>query len=129
MSLRKLGDPDDSDFLVEEIEEVRKDLKKIKVTNFEKGYERFKKVLPQMYVEKEYWNTHRIYSVAGLKCNCEAYIAKKLRVDGMKGDNHFRIVFRVVEKNITIIEVYHKGQKDIEDKDRICAVCSNQASI
>jgi hypothetical protein len=123
MGSRRLGSSDEVDFLVREIAKVEQDLKKIKVTNFEKAFERFKKVLPQMYIEREYWNTHRIYIVSGLKCKCNVYIAKKLTVDGLRGNDHFRVVFLVIDKTITIIEVFHKSRKDIEDKNRICDVC------
>ncbi|MHB1507164.1 MAG: hypothetical protein ACYCUZ_03805 [Cuniculiplasma sp.] len=126
MASRKLSTPDISAYSIVEIDEVKKDLKKISVTNFNKYYELFKKVLPQMYMEREYWNTHRIFKVSGLKCACEIYIAKKLRVKGMKGDNHFRIVFNVVEEIITIIEVFQKSNKEIEDKDRICGFCNQE---
>lgn len=128
MGSRKLGSGDGTEFVVHEIAEVEQDLKKIKVTDFKKAFENFKKALPQMYIEKEWWNTHKIYIVSSLKCNCEAYIAKKLAVDGLKGNDHFRVVFLVVDKTITIIEVFQKSRKEIEDKNRICEICQQSRS-
>ena len=123
MGSRKLGIPEGREFKVSEISDVKHDLKKIRVTNFETAYELFKKALPQMYLEREWWKIHRIYLVSGLKCSCEVYIAKKLSVPGIKGNDHFRVVFRVVHEDIIIIEVFQKSQKDIEDKKRICDLC------
>lgn len=127
MGSRKLEVPHDHGFEIHEIPEVERDLKRIKVTNFEKSYELFKKVLPQLYLEREWWATHRIYPISGLKCKCESYIAKKLSVDGIRGNDHFRVIFTVSNHTITIIEVYSKNRKEIEDVDRICKNCQQVA--
>lgn len=127
MSARKITDEYDGNFRIEEVEEISKDLKKIKVDNFPDAYKTFKKALPKMFSEKEFHQFHGIFKVSGLNIgpdkNCQAFIAKKLRCKGITGKDKFRIVFQVDGEIIYIIEVYFKGNKEIEDKARIRKYC------
>ena len=120
---RRLGIQDNIEYQIEEVKEIEKDLKSIKVTNFYEAYDTFKKALPHMVNETDFYDFHKIFRVANLPCECEAYIIKKMRCKGLKGNDHFRVVFRKYNTTIQIIEVYYKSQKNIEDKNRICKYC------
>jgi hypothetical protein len=78
-----------------------------------------------MVKEKQFYNTHGLFRVAsiGEVVQGEVYIAKKMRCKGMKGNDHFRVVFQINEYLIRIIEVFYKGDKEVEDKIRIRKYC------
>lgn len=100
----------------------------MKVTGFIEAYEVFKKALPEMLKEKQFHQVHGLYKVAGIGIvQGEVYIAKKMRCKGIKGNDKFRVVFQVDKHLIRIIEVYFKGDKEIEDKTRIVKHCSLQS--
>lgn len=121
------SEPPNHKFTITEVEEIEKDLKKIKVTNFNEAYEVFKKALPEMINEGKSFHQHYgFFPIANIQCKLkgEVYVAKKMRCRGMDGNNHFRVVFQVENDFIKIIEVYYKSHKEIEDKARICKYCS-----
>jgi hypothetical protein len=113
-----------NNFTIEEVKEIKKDLKKIKVTNFKEDYEIFKKALPQMFQEKEFHRHHGIYRITGLgKIIEEVYKAKKIRCTSLQSNRKFRVIFQVYKSKILIIEVYFKGKKTKESKERIIKYC------
>ena len=111
--------------MIEEVQEIKKDLKRIRAMGFDEAYEVFKKALPEMVKEKQYHNSHGLFRVAniGAEVQGEVYIAKKIRCKGIKGNDKFRVVFYIDGSKIMILEVFYKGHKEIEDKDRIRHYC------
>lgn len=121
MSSFPLTNEHNNDFTFEEVSEVKKDKKNISATGFERAYENFRKTLPIMLENKELFKHFGLERAEHLPCNCEAYIAKKIR---WKENNYrLRIVFRVIGGKILIIEIYFKGQQNNENKERICKYC------
>ncbi len=123
MSQWKLNNTANCDYTIEEVKEAQNDLIDLgDIPNFKKGYEVFKKALPQMFCEGGFWRTHGISPVSNLGCNCKAYIVKKIHCEGL-GNDHFRATFIVEGKKIQIVEIYTKNRKEIENKKRICKYC------
>ena len=66
-----------------------------------------------------------IFRVAGLNCeHPPVYVAKKVACRALKGTgarSGIRVVYAYLEAQdrIELIEIYYKGDKDIEDKTRI----------
>ena len=112
----------DNHYIFEEVAEVGKDKKNIKATGFEQAYENFKKALPHILSDQKQWyQFHGLYRIEKLRCNCEAYVAKKIRWKDAR--SRLRVVFCVKDDIIKIVEIYFKGQDDNENKDRICKYC------
>lgn len=117
-----LGKDTNNNFVFEEVQEVYKDKKGIKVTGFEEAYDNFKKTLPHILSgPRQFYDHHGLNRIEKLNCNCEAYVAKKIRWKNV--GNRLRVVFCVKEGNIIIVEIYFKGKVDIENKDRVCKYC------
>lgn len=112
-------------FTVQEVQEVSRDLDRIGVSGFADAYDTFKKALPEMLKEKQFYNHHGLFRVSGIgeTVQGEVYIAKKMRCKGVEGNNHFRVVFQIDGQLIRIIEVFHKGQKENGDIPRIRKYC------
>lgn len=111
-------------FVIERVSEIEKDLKKIRIPGFDKDFERFLQALPNMVLERQYYHTHHFFPVANLgKIVGEVYIAKKVRCKSLRATDKFRVVFQVLENKIRIIEVYFKGQKEVEDRQRMLKYC------
>ena len=122
--------PEESDlsnhqFIIEEVEEVGRDLSRIRIAAFDEAYETFKKALPVMVKEKQFHRSHGLFRVAniGREVQGEVYIAKKMRCKGISGNDKFRVVFQVDGNTIRIIEIFFKGYKEIEDRARIIKYC------
>lgn len=125
MSQRKLNKTDGNSYVVKEEKEAIKEIGKLsKIPNFSSSFDTFKKALPVAFAEVDFWRTHKIFRVANLQCECDhAFIIKKVRIAGGYGNDKLRVVFIVNGKCISIIEVYTKDEKEIEDKNRICRYC------
>jgi len=109
----------------EEVEEVAHDLKKIRVTGFGNDYALFKKALPVMVEEREFYRSRGFEPVAGCgKLAGEVYIAKKIHCESLHRLDKFRVVFQVLDCKIRIIEVFFKGDKETEDKAKIRRYCA-----
>ena len=113
-----------TDYSIECVSEIEKDLKHIHVDGFDDDFERFKKALPEMLREKEHYHFHGLYQMPSLgKIAGVVYKAKKIRCQSLHSKDKFRVIFQVIGDRIIIIEVYFKGQKENEDKQRILAYC------
>ena len=111
-------------YSIREVPEVAKDLKKIRVSGFETDYGRFKQALPHMAEETDFYRHHGFYEISGLgKVAGRIFKAKKLRCKSLAASDKFRVVFQLCDATITIIEVYFKGQKENEDRERISKYC------
>ncbi|MEM0134689.1 MAG: hypothetical protein QXU18_05595 [Thermoplasmatales archaeon] len=125
MAQRKLNDTTDCNYSVEETREVGKDVESLSnIPSFISAYGTFKKALPQLFCEREFWKSHGINQIADLKCQCKAFVIKKIQCKGL-GNDKLRATFMVNGNIIRIIEVYSKNHKDIEDKKRICKYCND----
>ena len=113
----------DCDYTIEETSEINNDLNKLSsIPNFPKAYVIFKEALPHLVCEREFYRSRGIFRISNLKCDCEAYIIKKIFCKGV-GKDHFRATYIISGKIIRIVEIYSKNHKDIEDKERICKHC------
>lgn len=131
MSHRKLNKSEGSNYTINVEREATKEIQKLsKIPNFSTSFDLFKKALPFAFCEREHWNFHRIFPIADLKCKCDvSYIIKKVHINGKYGNDKVRVVFIVNENVISIIEVYTKDKKEIEDKARICKYCTSNNSL
>ena len=104
-----------------------KDLRKIRVTGFDKDFERFVKALPDMVTNAVANNLYRYYDfhlVQGIgRVNGQVYIAKKVRCTQLRCTDRFRIVFQINGQDLNVIEVFDKNDKEVEDKQRILYYC------
>lgn len=123
MSEQNLKNSSNCDYKIEEVDEIQKDLKKLMdIPNFESAYDVFKKALPQIVCERDFYRTSGVYRISGLSCDCEAYIIKKIFCKGI-GKDRFRATYIVRKGEIKLIEIYSKDHKKIEDKIRVCKYC------
>lgn len=122
MSTAPLSKKSNTNFTIEEADDIEKDKKKIKTPGFETAYALFKKTLPHIVAdEMQFFHTYGFHRVDKLDCECEAYVAKKIR---WKEDNYrLRVVFCIKDEVIKIVEIYYKGRSDICDRRRICKHC------
>lgn len=108
--------------IFDELLEYKKDIKRLskKYTTIEDDINILKKVLSN----KPYENPPKSYRINGLKI--ESYIIKykKIASQSFKGkgaNSGFRLIYsynKDIEK-ITLIEIYHKSEKENEDRERI----------
>lgn len=122
MSTLRLNNKTNANYSTDEVVDIAKDKKKIKADGFDRAYENFLKTLPVIVGEdRQFFNHHGIFRLNRLDCNCEAFVAKKIRWKNT--GNRLRVVFCIKDEVIKIIEVYFKGNKDVEDRGRICQYC------
>lgn len=108
--------------IFEELDEFKKDLKKLskKHKTLYEDIEIVKKVLNVNPNERPPFS----YRIAGLEIETCVIKIKKIASKSFKGkgvNSGFRIIYAHYEKNdkIIMIELYHKSNKDNEDKERI----------
>lgn len=111
-------------FIIEEVPEIEDDLKTIRVTGFNQDYQTFKQALPIMAEERNFHRTHGLFPISGLSVEGEVYKAKKIKSKSLGRNDKFRVIFWIHNDKILILEVYYKGQKGSEDKDRIRRYCT-----
>ena len=108
--------------IFDELPEYKKDIKRLskKYTTIEDDINILKKVLSN----KPYENPPKSYRINGLKI--ESYIIKykKIASQSFKGkgaNSGFRLIYSYNnnEEKITLIEIYHKSEKENEDRERI----------
>lgn len=106
----------------EELKEFKKDIKKIskKHISISEDIEVVKKVLAICPAERPPFS----YRIDGLGIETCVIKIKKIASKSFKGkgvNSGFRIIYAHFEKEekIVLIEVYHKSDKEIEDKQRI----------
>ena len=106
----------------EEITEFKKDLKKLlkKYRSLNDDFEIVKKVLKVNPTEKPPFS----YEIDGLGIESCIIKIKKIASKSFKGkgvNSGFRIIYAHFrkEERIIFIEIYHKSNKSIEDKERI----------
>ena len=93
-----------------------------KFKTIEEDLERFKKALLANYPDLEPWglDIHLVKDVSGTEYE-KVYIAKKFQCVDLKSFQKIRLVYTYDPSNdeIIFIEIYFKGDKEIEDKDLI----------
>ncbi|HOB26901.1 MAG TPA: hypothetical protein PKJ07_01990 [Bacteroidales bacterium] len=108
--------------IFDELLEYKKDIKRLnkKYTTIEDDINILKKVLSNKPDE----NPPKSYRINGLKI--ESYIIKykKIASQSFKGkgaNSGFRLIYSYNkdEEKITLIEIYHKSEKENEDRERI----------
>ena len=106
----------------EELKELKKDIKKIskKYRSISEDIEVVKKVLDVSPYERPPFS----YRIDGIGVESCIIKIKKIASKSFKGkgvNSGFRIIYAHFEKEdkIVLIEVYHKSDKEIEDKKRI----------
>jgi len=112
------------DFFLGETPEIKKDLAKIHVKDFQADFELFLKALPQMVKEKQFYHHHKIFRISNLgRIEGAVFKAKKIHCRSLRANDKFRVIFQIVSDKILVLEVYFKGQKENEDKERIFKYC------
>jgi len=108
--------------IFDELPEYQKDIKRLnkKYPTIEADINILKLIL----VKKPYENPPKSYRINGLKT--ESYIIKykKIASQSFKGkgaNSGFRLIYSYNnnEEKITLIEIYHKSEKENEDRERI----------
>jgi hypothetical protein len=116
-----------TDYLIEEVPEITRDLKKIRINSFDEDYNLFKQALPHMLDEIQYHRTHKLFQISDLgKIDGRVYKAKKIPCKSLRANDKFRIIFQIIGSKIRIIEVYYKGQQENHDRDRVIKYCASK---
>ncbi|QLJ52825.1 MAG: hypothetical protein Sv326_0650 [Candidatus Fermentimicrarchaeum limneticum] len=111
-------------FEIKQVDEIEKDFKKIHVQGFGEDFERFLKALPGMLEEKEFYRYQGFVEISGLgKVVGNVYKARKVHCKSLHCKDKFRVIFQVFNKKVRVIEVYYKGNRENEDRQRILKYC------
>jgi len=110
------------------VPEFKKDLKKLrkKYRTIEEDLKIFLQTQISLY-HKQNIDNKGIFPISDLGLDCDIFKAKKFRCRALKGkgvNSGIRVIYSYEKREndkdkITLIEIYYKGQKENEDKDRI----------
>lgn len=122
MPIASREEESESKYSIVEAADIDKCKKKIKADGFEDAYDRFLLTLPIIVEdERPHFKFFGIFRINRIGCDCEAYVAKKIRWKGI--GPRLRVVFCLKDQTIQIVEVYFKGKQEVENRDRIRSLC------